>query len=105
MTLGWFQLYPVQYAIELLNDEHYRKEFPHYFFFGSDGGLEQVALDLSQPEPFPVVIIDPIDGPESAIEIAPDMASLTKALGHKSAEDHLAALLKAFGRNSQEGRS
>jgi hypothetical protein len=94
---GWFQLSPIHEVIELLNDAHYREVFPNHLFFGGDGGLEQVAFDLSRPEPYPVVTLDPIDGPESVIEVAPDIATFIKALGHKrDVTQDLAALIEAM---------
>src|SRR5688500_8663445 len=67
------QLYPAAYVAELAEDSFYQSEFPEYFFFGSNGGLEMIAFDTTRI-PFAVVMIDPIAGKESAFEIASDTA-------------------------------
>jgi hypothetical protein len=50
-------------------------------FFGSNGGIESIACDLSAGQPWPVVMIDQIAGPDSATEIAPNMAAFIEAIG------------------------
>jgi len=48
------------------------------FVFGGNGGLQLLAFDMRQPEPWPVVAFDPID-PEGSLEIvAYDFSSLLK---------------------------
>lgn len=75
-----FKLDAIQEIINLQNDEFYREEFPDCFFFGGNGGLEIIAFDLRK-KPYSVVMIDPISGEESAIEIAPNITEFIKAIG------------------------
>lgn len=77
----WFQLFDVNFALQLWSDQHYRNEYPNLYFFGSNGGLESIALDMSQPKPWPVVMVDCVAGLESLEIIAPNMASFIYAIG------------------------
>ncbi len=54
---------------------------PDFFVFAGNGGLESIAFDLRNGPPFPVVMIDPIAGPESAEQIAPDIVAFIEAIG------------------------
>jgi SMI1 / KNR4 family (SUKH-1) len=83
----WFQLYAVNDCIELCHGDGWvLKEFPNFIFFGSNGGLESIAFDLRIGPPWPIVMIDQIAGPESAKEVAPNMATFVEAIGLESAE-------------------
>jgi SMI1 / KNR4 family (SUKH-1) len=78
----WFQLYAVKDCIELCHaNQHVVENFPHFLFFGSNGGLESIAFDLRVGPPWGIVMIDQIAGPESAREIAPNMAAFIEAIG------------------------
>jgi len=75
-----FKLDEIQEIIGLKNDEFYKSEFPNLLFFGGNGGLEMIAFDLRK-KPYSVVMIDPIGGEESVIEIAPNITEFIKAIG------------------------
>lgn len=55
-------------------------EFPNFVFFGSNGGHEMIAFDRAS-ETHPIVMVDPIAGPESAVEIALSIADFIMAIG------------------------
>jgi hypothetical protein len=77
-----FMLDSVSEIVRGFDDTFLREEFPGFLFFGGNGGLERIALDIrSGNPPFPVVMIDPIAGPESAEQIAPDFSSFADAIG------------------------
>lgn len=77
----WFQLHSTKDCIELCHmNQHVLQEFPTYMFFGSNGGIESFAFDLSAEQPWPVVMIDQIVGPNSATEIAPNMSAFIEAI-------------------------
>ncbi len=73
-----FQLFDTTFAISLLQDQFYCDNFPGLFFFGSNGGLESIAIEVETGR---IVMLDCIAGPESAIEIAPNMTEFIKAIG------------------------
>lgn len=75
-----FILDETQEIISLRKDEFYKNEFPDFFIFGGNGGLEMIAFDLRK-KPFSIVMIDPIGGKESAIEIAPNITEFITAIG------------------------
>jgi len=78
----YFQLYTVKECILRFHDNgHFLENFPDFMFFGGNGGLEVIGFDLRHGPPWPVVMIDPIAGPESAQQIAPDMAAFIEAIG------------------------
>ena len=82
-----FALDPVEQIVEGMQDPFYKEEFPGFLFFGGNGGLEKIAFDLrAGAPPWPVVMIDPIAGPESATVIAPDFAAFVMAIGHEHPE-------------------
>ena len=80
----WFQLFDVAFAIQLWRDENYRREYPDLFFFGSNGGLESIAFDMSNPKPWPVVTVDCIAGLDSAHRIS---SSVEKFIGRVGLRD------------------
>ena len=82
----WFQLYAVQNCIELCHNSQVVECFPDFIFFGSNGGLESIAFSLRTGPPWPIVMIDKIAGPESAEEIAPNMAAFVEAIGLEGEE-------------------
>ena len=78
----WFQLYATNDCIDLCHsNQQVLEQFPTFMFFGSNGGLESIAFDLRVGPPWPIVMIDQIAGPESAEEIAPNMASFIEVVG------------------------
>lgn len=64
-----------------LSDSFLLEQFPGFLFIGGDGGLERFALDCRLGPPFPVVAIDPIAGPGSALPVARDASELVAVLG------------------------
>lgn len=76
-----FYLYNINEVIGMLGNEFYREGFPNFFFFGGNGGLELLAFDLRQGMPYPIVMIDPIAGAKSALQIAPDMTQFIESMG------------------------
>lgn len=81
----YFQLSSVKDCIDLFyTNQQLLEQFPSFMFFGSNGGLELLAFDLRSGPPWPVVMIDPIAGPESAEEIAPDVVTFIQAIGLES---------------------
>jgi hypothetical protein len=77
----WFQLFEVAFALQLWQDQNYRNEYPDLYFFGSNGGGESIAFDMSQPEPWPIVMIDCIAGLESARRISLNIQSFIQKVG------------------------
>jgi hypothetical protein len=79
---GWFVLDPVEEIIRCLGEPQEREQFPGFVFFGGNGGLERIALDCREgTEPWPVMMIDPIAGPESSERIAPSFHAFVQAIG------------------------
>jgi hypothetical protein len=81
-----FVLFDIDEVLEMMGDEFYRGEFPSLLFFGGNGGMEQIAFDLSKGGPYPIVMIDPIAGAESVMEIASNMTQFIEAIGLEYAE-------------------
>lgn len=77
----WLVLDSIREVIDLNNTEFYKDEFPNYFFIGGNGGIELFAFDTSRSQPWPIVMIDPIAGAESAIVISNSMESFINAIG------------------------
>ncbi len=77
----WFVLFSVNEVLERMCDDFYHKEFPNFFFFGSNGGMEQIAFDMQKEKPYPIVMIDPIAGSDSAVEIASNINQFVEAIG------------------------
>jgi len=76
-----FYPYEITYTIELLQEKPFGDLHDQFFIFGSNGGLELIALDLRSGQPFPVVMIDPIAGEDSAVEIASNTRQFVAAIG------------------------
>lgn len=77
----WFLLYSVKDCMEVCQSSWVVEFFPDFVFFGSNGGLESLAFNLRVEPPWSIVMIDQIAGPDSAQEIAPDMAAFIEAIG------------------------
>ncbi len=74
----------VEEIVAGFSDPFLIEHFPGFTFIGGNGGLERIALDCrSGRPPFPVVMINPIAGPESAEVIAPDVAAFVAAIGQE----------------------
>lgn len=79
---GWFVLDPISDIVDGFCDDFLTNEFPGFLFFGGNGGLERIAFDTRPITPtFPIVMIDPISGPESAEQIASDFHTFAAAIG------------------------
>src|SRR5438552_5418949 len=77
-----FMLDTVEDIIAGLGDSYLREAFPGFLFFGDNGGLERIALDFRREHaPYPVVMIDPVAGPDSAKLIAPDVGAFVASIG------------------------
>jgi hypothetical protein len=83
----WFQLFDVAFAIQLWQDENYRREYSDLFFFGSNGGLESIAFDMSSPKPWPIVTVDCIAGLDSAHRISGSIEEFIERVGFRANED------------------
>jgi hypothetical protein len=88
----WLQLYSVEECTELIHDPPMEgclqapqssgdRAPADFFVFAGNGGLECIAFDLRTGPPLPVVMIDPVAGPESAKQIAPDFETFIQAIG------------------------
>ena len=77
-----FVLDSVDAIVDSMNAPFLIEEFAQFLFFGGNGGLERIAFDLRKDtQPLPIVMIDPIAGPESAETIAPDIETFIAAIG------------------------
>lgn len=74
-------LYSIDEVIEAYQDEANRELYPGFFIFGSNGGMEWIGFDRRHASPWPVVMMDPIAGEESAVEIAPNMEQFIEFIG------------------------
>jgi hypothetical protein len=78
----YFSLFPIRVCIALFHEnQRSLQQFPSFVFFGSNGGGEYLAFDQRVGPPWAIVTIDPIAGPESAKQIAPNMATFVQAIG------------------------
>jgi len=80
----WFQLYDTKFAIELRRNRDYRLNFPDLFFFGSNGGLESIAIDMRAKGQWPIVMVDCIAGMSSAKQISANLRQFIEAVGVRS---------------------
>jgi len=83
---GWFQLFDIEFALETWNDSFYRQEFPDYFFFGSNGGLESFVLVLRGVNVGSILAVDAIAGVESAFVVASSFREFTSYIGKPLSE-------------------
>ena len=77
----WFQLFDVTFALQLWHDPAYRVNYPNLFFFGSNGGMEYIAFDMTQTRPWHIVMVDCIAGIKSARRLSEDIKSFIQSLG------------------------
>ena len=77
----YFQLYDAEVAGEINRAPLQQESYPGFFVFGSNGGLETLAFDFRNYFPWPIVMFDPIAGPESAVIIATNMSDFIRAIG------------------------
>lgn len=76
----WFALWKTSEVRELDTDSKLDDSFNEFQFFGTNGGLESIGLDLRKP-PLPVFMIDLIAGVESLEYIAEDAFEFVNAIG------------------------
>jgi hypothetical protein len=75
----YFQLYSAKDITDSITSP--RDDFTDFLIFGSNGGGEYIAMKRSSPEPWPVVYIDMVAGPDSEESIAPDIESFISLIG------------------------
>jgi hypothetical protein len=62
-------------------DEWLREDFSGFLFIGSNAGLESIAIDYREEQPYPIVMIDRIGGSKSAKIIASDCETFIDTIG------------------------
>lgn len=77
----WLQLWSVNEVLEYYNSESHLREFPDYFFFASNGGVETIAMHKSSTGSMEIVMIDAIAGIQSVEVIAKDFGEFEDAIG------------------------
>ncbi|HVY07699.1 MAG TPA: SMI1/KNR4 family protein [Burkholderiales bacterium] len=77
-------LYDVAFAREIWNDPFYREQYPNYFFFGSNGSGDSIAIDVRSGQAGAIVTIDCIAGEDSKEVIARDFLSFLNNVGAES---------------------
>lgn len=76
----WFALATVEEVPQLNIDCNLDGNYENFQFFGTNGGMETIGLDLTKPAR-PVFMIDLIAGEESIEYIADDAWEFVKAIG------------------------
>jgi cell wall assembly regulator SMI1 len=79
-------LYDVAFAREIWKDPFYREQYAGYFFFGSSGGGDSIAIDIGSGQAGSIVTIDCIAGEDSKEVIAPDFLHFLGSVGAEAAE-------------------
>ena len=77
----WFQLFDVESVITRASDDFYKTEFPGILFFGGNGGLESIGIDMRAEQPWPIVAIDCIAALDSLVIISAKMGDFIEAIG------------------------
>ncbi|MBB5061463.1 hypothetical protein HDF16_006199 [Granulicella aggregans] len=78
----WFALYSTSECIELFHsDSAVATSFPGFVFFGTNGGLEMIGFAITTDAPWRIVMLDPIAGTSSCVEIAPDISAFIRQIG------------------------
>jgi hypothetical protein len=84
---GWFVL-DSTHDMTSENEESFTSgEMTGIFVFGGNGGLEHIAFDTRNGQPWPVVAFDPVAGITSLQTVAPTFAAFLQAVGYPAAED------------------
>ena len=81
-----FVLWGIKYVVQVREDEHYRKYYEAFVFFGTSGGGEYFGLDPAGR----VFIMDPIAGEESNIVVAQSFDEFVQRIGFLPPEGLLA---------------
>ena len=76
-------LFDVAFAISQWSYPFYREQFSGYFFFGTSGGGDSLALEICEGKTGPVVELDCIAGEESKQLVAPDFPSFLEFVGRE----------------------
>lgn len=74
-------LHSIDESVEYNENEFRTQHFPDFWFIGGNGSMEQIAFDLRSDPPYPIVMIDPIAGRESAVQIADSIADFIPKIG------------------------
>jgi len=77
----YFQLDSAEDSAGFIKAKPYGDQLDGFHVFGSNGGGEFIAFDLTGASPWPVVYIDMVAGRESARTIAPDFESFLELVG------------------------
>lgn len=77
----WLQLWSVEEVVDFSRFTLYRRRFPGYFFFASNGASENLAMRRSRDGLLEIVTIDITMGIESAEVIATDFDAFVGAIG------------------------
>ena len=72
-----FILWGIEYVVQVREDEHYRRYYSPFVFFGSSGGGEYFGLDLAGR----VFIMDPVAGEKSNIVVAESFDDFVQQIG------------------------
>ena len=80
-------LYEIAFAKQLWSDPFYREQFAHYYFFGSNGGGESIAMEIGSGKAGSIVNIDCIAGEDSKETIAQSFAEFLSKVGRDTASD------------------
>jgi hypothetical protein len=80
---GWVQLFDISLATQMWNDQFYRREYPDFYFFASNGGMESFVITLNGPRAGEVLAIDAIAGKESTTLVAHSFVEFTQHIGKR----------------------
>ena len=85
----WFRLDTAKEIRAAFSEPFLVEFFPGFIFFGGNGGLERIAIDIRTGIPGQIVMIDPIGGVESAKPIAASFDELVNTIGvaHPDSEE------------------
>ncbi|MEK8019095.1 MAG: SMI1/KNR4 family protein [Candidatus Parabeggiatoa sp.] len=78
----WLQLWPINDVVENNSVEPFI-DYPDYFFFASNGGMESIAFKLGRSNKNEMVMIDLIAGIDSCTIIATDFSEFISAIGNE----------------------
>ena len=81
----WLQLWSVNQVLESQDWEIYA-EYPDFFFFASNGGLESIAFKINKTGVSEIFMFDLIAGPASCVKIADNFLQFEKAIGKEYKE-------------------
>lgn len=76
----WLQLWSIDEVIDTCHAKSF-VEYPGFFFFASNGGLESLAFKIEDENCIEIFMFDPIEGVSSGIKIANNFAEFEEAIG------------------------